>query len=224
MTKFVVTERRKEKARKIDVVLQDFLKKQIKKKRILDIGIGNGEMAEYFVEDNSVYGVDVLDQRKNKKSKIKFKKIESEKLPFKDNFFDIVITNHVIEHVGNQILHLSEIKRVLKKEGVCYLATPNKLFPWECHHKKWFVHYFGEEKYHNYLKKRGIYEEDLHLLTYFETKKLLRKYFEFKEYTHLIIKNPSKFGFSVPFISHLPLSLLRRLDFLSQTNIFILTK
>ncbi|MDO8625396.1 MAG: methyltransferase domain-containing protein, partial [Candidatus Diapherotrites archaeon] len=35
-------------------------------------------------------------------------------------------SNHVIEHVPHQQKHLREIHRVLKRGGVCYLATPNK--------------------------------------------------------------------------------------------------
>ena len=224
MTKFVVTERRKEKAKKIESILQDYLGKKVKNKKILDIGAGNGEIIEYFAKYNNVSAVDVLDQRKNKKSRVNFKLIQSERLPFRDSFFDIVITNHVIEHVTNQNLHLLEIKRVLKKGGVCYLATPNRLFPWECHHKTWFVHYLGAEKYHNYLKRRGLYEEDLQLLTYIQTKRLVAKYFKIKEYTHRLIKDPATFGFRVPIINKFPLFILKKLNIISQTNVFVLRK
>ncbi len=222
--KFVVIKNREEKARKIESVLEDYLKSELKGMKILDIGSGNGEVIEYFGKKNYSYSVDVLDQRKNKNSKVKFKLINSGKLPFKDNFFDIIITNHVIEHVKNQELHLAEIKRVLKNGGICYLATPNRLFPWETHYKLIFIHYLPLSRYHKILKTLGKYEEDIYILTYPELKKLLRKYFEINEYTHKIIKYPEKFGFSVPIFRLLPLFLLKKINFMSQTNVFVLKK
>lgn len=41
---------------------------------------------------------------------------------------DVILTNHVIEHVGeyeSQLEHLNEIKRLLKN-GIAYLAVLNK--------------------------------------------------------------------------------------------------
>jgi 2-polyprenyl-3-methyl-5-hydroxy-6-metoxy-1,4-benzoquinol methylase len=62
-------------------------------------------------------------------------------LPFPDEYFDVVVSNHVIEHVSDQQLHLSEIARVLKPNGVVYLATPNRLWPWEVHYRVLVLHY-----------------------------------------------------------------------------------
>ena len=50
-------------------------------------------------------------------------------LPFDDARFDVVISNHVIEHVGDeaaQHAHLREIRRVMKADGSAYLAVPNR--------------------------------------------------------------------------------------------------
>jgi SAM-dependent methyltransferase len=58
-----------------------------------------------------------------------FRKVEGTALPFDAGMFDIVITNHVIEHVGDvtdQLHHLEEIGRVLAPHGLAYLAVPNK--------------------------------------------------------------------------------------------------
>lgn len=219
---FVVSEKRKEKAKKIEAVLKDFLNSEIDNKKILDIGTGNGEIAEYFVKKNKVYSVDITDQRKNKNSKVVFKRINSEKVPFRKRFFDIVISNHVIEHLANQELHLRQIKKVLKNGGICYLATPNKLFPWETHYKVFLIHYLPKKIFNGLLNLLEKYEEDIYLLNYFKLKKLISKFFKIKEYTPEIIKYPDKFYSKFRLLDRLPAFIIKILKCISPTNIFIL--
>ncbi|MFA3790612.1 class I SAM-dependent methyltransferase [Aliiglaciecola sp. SL4] len=46
-------------------------------------------------------------------------------LPFSDNAFDFVITNHVLEHVHEDKMAISEIKRVMKQDtGISILQVP----------------------------------------------------------------------------------------------------
>ena len=45
-------------------------------------------------------------------------------MPFKNNTFDVVLCNHVLEHVKDDILALKEIRRVLKKGGYSILQVP----------------------------------------------------------------------------------------------------
>jgi ubiquinone/menaquinone biosynthesis C-methylase UbiE len=224
MKNFVIDAKRLEKAKKIESVLMDFLSQGITNKKILDIGTGNGEIAEHFSGENVVYSVDIQDQRINTDSGVIFARVNSEILPFSDNFFDIVISNHVIEHISNPKLHLQEIKRVLIMKGVCYLATPNRLFPWEAHYNLWFIHYLGMKYYDSYLKKRNLHNGYLQLTDYFTLKRMLKFFFIIKEYTHVIIKEPEKYGFNVKVLNRFPLFVLRNLNFLSQTNVFMLRK
>ena len=51
-----------------------------------------------------------------------------EKLPFENEQFDIVISFETIEHVKESVQKsfLNEIKRVLKKDGMLIMSTPNK--------------------------------------------------------------------------------------------------
>lgn len=62
-------------------------------------------------------------------------------LPFRDNAFDIVFSNSVIEHVGgveDQKRFANEVSRV----GRCYwVQTPNRRFPVELHLMMPLVHY-----------------------------------------------------------------------------------
>lgn len=45
-------------------------------------------------------------------------------MQFKDQSFDVVIANHVLEHVSDDLLALTEIHRVLKPGGYAVLQTP----------------------------------------------------------------------------------------------------
>ncbi|MBU7017902.1 MAG: class I SAM-dependent methyltransferase [Theionarchaea archaeon] len=49
---------------------------------------------------------------------------EGERLPFKDESFDIVVSGDVLEHTIDRIRYLQEAHRVLKKGGIFILNTP----------------------------------------------------------------------------------------------------
>jgi SAM-dependent methyltransferase len=46
--------------------------------------------------------------------------------PAKDNFFDVVFFNHVIEHIENDEVALRTVSRILKPGGLLILGTPNE--------------------------------------------------------------------------------------------------
>ena len=49
-------------------------------------------------------------------------------LPYPDNFFDAIILSEVIEHLNfNPLPVLQEINRILKKDGILYITTPNQV-------------------------------------------------------------------------------------------------
>jgi len=96
------------------------------------VGTGSGGIAHYFGTNPQqrycVDGVDVHDNRIVTEG-FRYTHVEGTTLPFATASFDIVLTNHVIEHVGDeaaQIAHLCEIRRVLKPGGIGYLAVPNR--------------------------------------------------------------------------------------------------
>lgn len=55
---------------------------------------------------------------------IEIEKIDITAIPYRSEHFDIVICNHVLEHVPDDGLALSEIHRVLKPGGYAILQTP----------------------------------------------------------------------------------------------------
>lgn len=62
-------------------------------------------------------------------------------LPFKNSSFDIAFSMHVIEHVTNFAIYLSEMLRVLKRGGILFLELPNRYFPIEQHTSIPGIHY-----------------------------------------------------------------------------------
>jgi len=227
MTGFVVTANRLKKAKKIEAVLKDFFHKaDIENQRVLDIGCGSGLISEYFAKNNKVYCVDIEDHLLLPKGEtVLFKKMDSERIPFEEKYFDIVISNHVIEHIKEQNLHLKEIRRVLKTGGVCYLATPNRNFPVEPHYKVPFINYFSNEVFHRVLKIVGKYKEDLFLLKYSSMIQLFEANdFDYFEYTNIILRRPSEFFLEKQFTRFIPLFFLDVIKTCSPTNIFVLRK
>lgn len=51
-------------------------------------------------------------------------KMDIHEIPFQENTFDVVLCNHVLEHVRDDIKAMSEIKRVLKPGGFSILQVP----------------------------------------------------------------------------------------------------
>jgi SAM-dependent methyltransferase len=51
-------------------------------------------------------------------------KMDIHEIPFSENIFDVVLCNHVLEHVRDDIRAMSEIARVLKPGGFSILQVP----------------------------------------------------------------------------------------------------
>ncbi|WP_417546774.1 glycosyltransferase [Marinobacter sp.] len=149
------------KAKKIEILLnirERFSQQNI---RMLEVGCGSGGITHYFATHKSinceVVGVDVNDNRMVRDG-YKFFKVSSVELPFPDSSFDVVITNHVIEHVGEkkaQLEHLREIQRVMAPTGTCYFAVPNRWMITEPHYKLLFLSWLPRSWRTPYLRWRG---------------------------------------------------------------------
>ena len=128
---------------------------------MLEIGTGSGGIAHYFAThefiDCEVHAVDVCDQRLVTDD-FQYQTVRGTELPYQEGFFDVVLTNHVIEHVGDhaaQMNHLAEIRRVLNAAGVAYLAVPNRWMFVEPHFKLAFLSWWPEPWRTPYLRLFG---------------------------------------------------------------------
>ena len=135
--------------------------------RLLEIGTGSGGIAHYFANHPAlrcdVTAVDLVDNRVVRDG-FEYRQIHGVELPFSDDSFDVVITNHVIEHVGDaaaQTRHLREIRRVMKPAGVGYLAVPNRWMLTEPHYGlkflSWWPHAW-RTPYLRLMRKGDFYD------------------------------------------------------------------
>ena len=128
---------------------------------LLEIGTGAGGIAHYFGTHPTlpcqVTAVDVHDNRQVHAG-YDYIPVQGVELPFNDARFDVVISNHVIEHVGDedaQLTHLREIRRVLRADGCAYLAVPNRWMLTEPHYRLKFLSWLPKPWRTPYLRWSG---------------------------------------------------------------------
>lgn len=147
---------RRIKAEKIARILEQ--RRPLHGLRILEIGTGSGVIAAYLAElageNGKVTAVDTSDQRIID-GHFRFLMVKDCILPFSDDSFDVVVSNQVLEHVGDrpeQLRHLREIGRVLRPDGIGYLAVPNRWSIQEYHYRLPFLSWLPRPLANLYLR------------------------------------------------------------------------
>lgn len=182
------------KSKKIELLLGMSVSSKLTS--LLEIGTGSGYIANYFSETylwlDGVYAVDVVDQRQVK-GNYHFKNISGTTLPYDNEKFKYILSNHVIEHVGQydkQKEHLSEIHRCLEPNGILYLAVPNRWRIIEPHYRLPFLSWLPSIFAAVYLKimKKGSYYDCFPLSRSKATKMLTDNGFEVEDVSLRAIK------------------------------------
>ena len=94
--------------------------------RMLDVGCGPGYLLSAVSPMWERHGVDI--SAHGLKSAQRFGKVQRGELPRMDypaEFFDVVVMNHVIEHVPDPLEYVLACRRILKPGGVFVMATPD---------------------------------------------------------------------------------------------------
>ena len=111
---------------------------------VLDIGCGSGTFINSASQN--IVGVDInfetLRNIKKNKPKQALVQADARHLPFKSNFFDLVTSFSVLEHVRQPQLVIDEIYRVSKNEGLVTAQTDDYIpiiyDPLNAFMKRWF--------------------------------------------------------------------------------------
>lgn len=108
--------------------------------KFLDIGCGRGEFLRGFI-DCGVQGYGVDRSRAAEKycpeADLRTADLENERIPYPDNYFDVIYSKSVIEHFYYPEKLIQEMYRVLKPGGLAITLCPD----WEFNYRIYFEDY-----------------------------------------------------------------------------------
>lgn len=121
-------------------ILGRFFPEGVAGKRIMEVGVGGeGGLIVNLADSNEVFGVDVSEAAERNCARMGLPffqaNLDSDRLPFLDEHFDIVFALEVFEHFANPQFALEELRRVLKDDGQLLISAPT---PWCYHYPRLF--------------------------------------------------------------------------------------
>jgi SAM-dependent methyltransferase len=192
---------RRRKAGKIASVLEHFLgRDSLSGLRLLDIGCSGGTVAsELSKRGATVIGADIdvpglAKAQARYGDSISFLCSDAEQLPIATGTVDVVVLNHIYEHVVDPEALAAEVARVLAPKGIAYLGLGNRLGAMEPHYRLPFLSWLPRPLSHRYVRALGradSYHER------FLTRRGLRRLFgalDIWDYTLPVLADPQQFG------------------------------
>ncbi len=106
--------------------------------KFVDIGCGAGYSMEKAWLDRrcDCYGIDPcpgehgVGRYDQLKDSLNIKQGYAEAVPYDDKSFDVVYSSHVLEHVKDEVKSLSEMRRILKDDGILIIGMPTATMAW----------------------------------------------------------------------------------------------
>ena len=154
--------------------------------RVLEIGFGSGAVLFSLDTSCELYGIEISHsaiERATRKARVlgykafDFKLASNEALPYSDELFDVVFASHVVEHVEYDNKLMSEIRRVLRPDGVAVILIPiNEKYNDPNHYRRYTSSQF--EKLSEDCSFRILHKLENELLFHFVEK------FYFEEYNY----------------------------------------
>ncbi|MFC1725343.1 class I SAM-dependent methyltransferase [candidate division KSB1 bacterium] len=130
-------------------------------KKVLDYSCGSGYGTSLISKKaDIIFGVDIDEEviayckMKYIGHNITFQKIKKNNIiPFEDQYFDVIVSFQVIEHIPDVNKYLSEFKRVLKDNGSVFISTPNKKYRLLPFQKPWNLEHLREYDVNSFKKE-----------------------------------------------------------------------
>lgn len=166
---------------------------------VLDCGCGTGAMLAMIYKkypDKQYVGLDLSPKmievaNRRRKKNLVFKEGDCEVIPFKDEFFDVVMCSMSFHHYPNPELFFKNLARVLKPNGRFILrdmASSSKIMMWLFNHveipvmnkiaKKGDVHVYTEDEIRALCQLSGLVLESYELRNGFRLHCVCRKHKE----------------------------------------------
>ncbi len=129
---------------------------EIRGRAMLDLGSGIGGYSLEFAQAGAqVVSVDLIQPRLPNDTRLKQLQGSALTIPLRDEAFDVVFCASLIEHVARPETVLTEIERVLKIGGICYISFPPFYSPVGGHEFAPF-HYLGERLALRLVRRRSV--------------------------------------------------------------------
>lgn len=117
-----------------EVFIYDWCKDKISQDDYcLDAGCGEGYGTKLLSSAvKKIVGIDIdrkIIDRASKKyagDNCAYQLYDGKTIPFADNYFDVIVSFHAIEHIKDDVGFIDELYRALKDNGLLIVTTPNK--------------------------------------------------------------------------------------------------
>jgi ubiquinone/menaquinone biosynthesis C-methylase UbiE len=227
--------KRRRKAAKLISVLEHFLgRPDLAGLTVVDVGCSAGFIADELAAagarrtigvDIDVPGLRTAHDRFG--GRVGFVCADGERLPFADDSIDVLVLNHIYEHVLDADAVVAELHRVLSPRGALYLGLGNKYGVVEPHYKLPFLSYLPERAADRYVQVTG--RADRYHERFRSRRGLARMLAAFTiwDYTYPMLAEPHRFAgdADVPApIAALPMPVLRALRPVIPTFLWVATK
>jgi SAM-dependent methyltransferase len=227
-------ESRRAKATKIAAIIQHFRgRSSLDGLDILDVGCSGGIVADELHRRGArMIGLDI-DIPGLSKAHARFAEsasfvcADSERMPLAEASVDVVICNHVYEHVVDPERLLAELRRVVRPEGLLYLGLGNRLGVIEPHYRLPFLSWLPRPLAHRYVRISGRADHYHEAFRTWSGLKRLCAGLEVWDYTYAVLSDPQTFaaGDVVPrWATKVPAWLLKAARPLVPTYIWVATR